>query len=147
MKITGSIKISILMIMLMPAMVFADSPRSHESLAVSPAINIEAITQVILGLILVVGLILAAALVYKKTGRYAQNNIRNLGVMTGFSIGGKERIILVRAGNEQILVGVGPGVIQTLHVLEKPLDNVQEKKDQGRSFIEKLNSELKKITS
>ena len=144
--VTTIIVISFLVILLMPVPVWAVPDRGAESIVTSPAVNIETVTQVIFGLILVIVMILIAGLVYRKTGRYGQNNIRDLGIVTGFSIGGKERIILIRAGNEQILVGVGPGVIQTIHVLETPLDHSRDTKERGRNFIEKLNKELKKIS-
>ena len=44
-----------------------------------------------------------------------------LQVLGGISLGARERIVLVQVGERQILLGIAPGQIQTLHVLEKPL--------------------------
>jgi flagellar protein FliO/FliZ len=46
----------------------------------------------------------------------------NLRVLEGLAIGPRERIVLLQAGEEQIVVGVAPGVIQTLHVLNETVD-------------------------
>ena len=37
-------------------------------------------------------------------------------------LGQKERAVLLKVGNTQILVGVAPGQVNTLHVLTEPLD-------------------------
>jgi flagellar protein FliO/FliZ len=46
-----------------------------------------------------------------------------LKIIGGISMGSRERIVLLQVGSEQLLVGVSPGRINTLHVLEAPLDN------------------------
>ncbi len=40
-------------------------------------------------------------------------------IMSGISLGSRERLILVRVGGEQVLVGVSPAGIRTLHVIGK----------------------------
>lgn len=42
-------------------------------------------------------------------------------VVTALAVGARERIVLVQVGEQQLLVGMGPGHMQTLHVLDKPL--------------------------
>lgn len=43
-------------------------------------------------------------------------------VLASQAVGQRERIVLVQVGETQLLLGVAPGRVETLHVLEKPLD-------------------------
>jgi flagellar protein FliO/FliZ len=43
-------------------------------------------------------------------------------VLADIPLGQKERAVLLKVGQKQILVGVAPGRVNTLHVLEEPLD-------------------------
>lgn len=145
---TGKYLASIFVLFLsVPAAGFGAAARTGDQLVVKSPLNVEVITQVVFSLVLIVSVILIAGVIYRKSGNYARNNIKNLGVITGFSIGSKERIVLIRAGNEQILIGVAPGVIQKIHVLDKPLDSMPEMTDPGKSFIVRLNRELKKANT
>jgi flagellar protein FliO/FliZ len=43
-------------------------------------------------------------------------------VISTLPLGQKERAVLVRVGKQQILLGVAPGRVTTLHVLSEPVD-------------------------
>jgi flagellar protein FliO/FliZ len=43
-------------------------------------------------------------------------------VLAEVPLGQKERAVLLKVGNQQILLGVAPGQVNTLHVLAEPLD-------------------------
>jgi len=45
-----------------------------------------------------------------------------LDVISTLPLGQKERAVLVRVGKQQILLGVAPGRVTTLHVLTEPVD-------------------------
>jgi len=47
---------------------------------------------------------------------------QHIKTLTSVSIGMKEKIALIQVGEQQILVGITPQSINTLLVLEKPLD-------------------------
>jgi flagellar protein FliO/FliZ len=75
----------------------------------SPAQDSLAMTslwQLTLGMLLVLGLILAIAW---------------LRILGGLSMGSRERVVLIQVGETQLLLGVAPGRVQTLHVLEQSL--------------------------
>lgn len=42
-------------------------------------------------------------------------------ILGSTSLGARERVVLLQVGSEQILVGVAPGRVQTLHVLDEPV--------------------------
>lgn len=112
-------------------------------------INMATISQILTSLLFIIVIILLAAFLFRRYSGFSKATNKNLGVVTGFSIGSKERIVLIKAGDQQILVGVGPGVIQKIHVLDAPIidanDEVSRKKVDKESFVSKLSTELKRL--
>lgn len=95
--------------------------------------------QMFLGLALVLGLIVGMAWLIRRMGSITQVGQGALKVVGGLSLGQREKIVLVQIGEEtQILVGLAPGQIRTLHVLDKPISvNTPATKVPG-GFAEKL---------
>ncbi|WP_126453795.1 flagellar biosynthetic protein FliO [Sulfuriflexus mobilis] len=89
-------------------------------------VNVEPVSggtlaQVALGLLLVLCLILAVAWLLKRVGGFSVSGNGALKILGGLSMGARERVVLMQVGEEQILIGVSPGRVQTLHVLNKPV--------------------------
>ncbi len=81
------------------------------------------LTQVTLALIAVLAVIMGLAWLMRRLGHFpgiANNSLRILG---GVSLGGRERVVLIQVGEQQLLLGVAPGRVQTLHVLTAPLSS------------------------
>ncbi len=79
------------------------------------------LAQMVTGLLVVLALIFVAAWLYRRFGRMpfmANGAMKILGVL---SLGTRERIVLLQVGEQQLLVGIAPGQMRTLHVLEEPL--------------------------
>jgi flagellar protein FliO/FliZ len=87
----------------------------------SPVLATERMGQVLTGLLLVLGAIVACAWVVRRMLRMHPGVDGRLRLLGGLSLGPRERIVLVQAGETQLLVGVAPGRVQTLHVLDEPL--------------------------
>ncbi len=81
----------------------------------------QQLAQVLGSLGVVLALVLVLAWLAKRLSRSRTAQTRGLRLVGGISLGAKERIVLVQVGERQLLVGVAPGCLQTLHVLEKPL--------------------------
>lgn len=77
--------------------------------------------QVTLGLALVLLIIGGMAWMLRRYGKLKSSTDGSLKVLGGLSVGPRERVILMQVGEEQVLIGVAPGRVQTLHVLERPL--------------------------
>jgi len=45
----------------------------------------------------------------------------NLRALESIAIGMKERVVLVQAGEKQLLIGVAPGNVRTLHVFDEAI--------------------------
>jgi flagellar protein FliO/FliZ len=81
-----------------------------------------AVPNVLLGLLGVVVVILAVAWVARRVLQIQPTAGGQLRVVGGLSLGPRERVVLIQAGPTQMLLGVSPGRIQTLHVLDAPLE-------------------------
>ncbi len=77
--------------------------------------------QVFLGLLLVIGMIVGVAWLARRFGNFQTDASGGLRVIGGLSMGPRERVVLVQVGDQQLLLGVAPGRVSTLHVLDKPL--------------------------
>lgn len=84
--------------------------------------------EVMLGLLAVVAAIVATAWIGRRVLRLQPGMDSRLRLVGGLSLGPRERIVLVQAGDTQLLVGVAPGRVQTLHVLDQPLAAVPEER-------------------
>lgn len=100
--------------------------------------------QLVLGLIIVLLCIVALAWLAKRFNRLQSTPDGSLQVIGGMSMGARERIVLVQVGNKQLLLGVAPGQINTLHVLDEPLaaDSNAHPGAQGKGFAEKLSAAI-----
>lgn len=88
------------------------------SMAISP-VSTSSLMQVTLGLVAVLVLILALAWLARRFGplQGGSGTVRLLG---GVSLGQRERAVLVQVKDKQLLLGVAPGNVRTLHVFDAP---------------------------
>jgi len=100
------------------------------------------IFQMVAGLLLVLMLVMVIAWMVRRVGGVSLTGGSALSVIGGMSMGARERIVLLQVGEEQILIGVSPGRIQKLHILDKPIE-IKNKKTVSINFAEKLTEILK----
>ncbi|MDH5444607.1 MAG: flagellar biosynthetic protein FliO [Gammaproteobacteria bacterium] len=98
--------------------------------------------QMFFGLLLVLGIIFGMAWFIRRMGSFQQVSHGALRILGGVSLGQRERIVLVQVGDKQLLIGLAPGQIRTLHVLEQSVTSNSIKQEQGSSFADRLQSVL-----
>ena len=91
----------------------------------------------------VIGAIALCAWLLRRVFRMTPGVSRHLKIVAGLPMGTRERIVLLQVGETQLLVGVSPGRIQTLHVLARPLSLGDEKSAGAASFGGELRRFLK----
>ncbi|MGH8143147.1 MAG: flagellar biosynthetic protein FliO [Steroidobacteraceae bacterium] len=74
--------------------------------------------RVMVALILVLAAIFAAAWVSRRVRSVGGARSSSLDVLAQLPLGPRERAVLVRVGEQQLLIGVTTGCIRTLHVLD-----------------------------
>jgi flagellar protein FliO/FliZ len=90
--------------------------------ATAPAdVDAGGLVRVCLSLGVVIALILGAGWVLRRLQGSAVRSGGNLRALESIAIGMKERVVLVQAGDKQLLLGVAPGNVRTLHVFDAPI--------------------------
>ena len=80
------------------------------------------LTQLVLGLLLVLGLIFFLAWMLRRVQQAGPAGKGQVIQLIGSrALGPRDRLMLVQVGNEQILLGLSPGTITALHVLKEPV--------------------------
>lgn len=74
--------------------------------------------RVTLAMILVLGAVMGAAWLARRLRGVSGASTSALEVMAQVSLGARERAVLIRVGERQVLIGVAPGNVRMLHVVE-----------------------------
>ncbi len=90
--------------------------------APAPAeVDAGGLVRVCLSLAVVIALILGAGWVLRRLQGGGVRAGGNLRCIESVAVGMKERVVLVEAGGTQMLLGVAPGSVRTLHVFASPI--------------------------
>jgi flagellar protein FliO/FliZ len=106
----------------------AAAPAASHPFAAPQAIGTPAapgaggLAQVTLALLVVLAAVFAVAWVVRRMRGIGNRVGGAIDVIADIPLGQKERAVLLKVGQKQILVGVAPGRVNTLYVLEEPLD-------------------------
>jgi flagellar protein FliO/FliZ len=79
------------------------------------------LAQVTLSLMLVLAAVFAAAWVVRRLRNFGRPGAGAINIIADVALGQKERAVLIQVGAQQLLVGVAPGRVNTLHVLAEPV--------------------------
>lgn len=103
------------------------------------------LAQLSLGLLLVIGLIfLLAWLARRLQQRLPRGNGNDsIQLVASRALGPRERLLLVQVGNEQVLLGLTPGSIETLHVLQEPISVPDDRPQTVGEFAQRLRQVLR----
>ncbi|MCU1759140.1 flagellar biosynthetic protein FliO [Pseudomonas sp. 14P_8.1_Bac3] len=109
----------------LPFSVLAAEPVATATTAAAPAVSggvAGQLTQLVLGLLLVLGLIFFLAWLLRRVQQAGPAGKGQVIELIGSrALGPRDRLMLVQVGNEQILLGLSPGTITALHVLKEPV--------------------------
>lgn len=99
----------------LPAFAWAQAEPALEP-AISPA---GSLFQVFVGLVFVLGLIVATGWVTRRFGLARGGSNALLQVVSSASVGTRERVVVVEVGDAWLVVGVAPGSVNALMTLPK----------------------------
>jgi flagellar protein FliO/FliZ len=89
---------------------------------VTTATSAGGVVQMIVGLVIVLGILLGGAWLLRRFVSLPATANSPLKIVTGLSLSPRDRLVVIQVGERQLLLGLSPGRISTLHVLEQPLD-------------------------
>ncbi len=90
--------------------------------AASPAPGLGQLVKLVVGLLVVVGVIFLLARALPRLGGMQPLDSGRFRVVASLPVGQRERVVLLQVGDRQMMVGVAPGRVNTLHVLDEPLE-------------------------
>lgn len=79
------------------------------------------VVQLVLGLLLVIGLIFLLAWVMRRVQQIVPRGGQVIKIVATQALGPRDRLVLVQVGGEQVLLGLTPGTITSLHVMKEPV--------------------------
>ncbi len=127
--------LSLLLLPVMAHSVVESDEKTAPKIAVSP-VGMETLFSTVGGLLLILVLIFGIAWAFKRYTHLPKGRGQNMRVVGGVSLGPRERVVVVEIDDTRLVLGVAPGRVQTLHVLN-------EKKSEASDFADQLKNELK----
>ncbi|MFC1750698.1 flagellar biosynthetic protein FliO [Pseudomonadota bacterium] len=108
----------------------------------SPA---DQILKMVVGLIVVLIFIFIIAWLAKNYMGFSPSSNSALKPIAGVSVGQKERVVLLQVSDRQVLVGVSPGSVNMLYVLDKESEVDVTVGAHTNVFAEKLKASMNKL--
>jgi flagellar protein FliO/FliZ len=102
----------------------ADSAQKQLGVSVSP-LGADSLLSTVGGLLLVLAIIIGGAWLFKRYGQLPMGGKGIVRVVGGASVGPRERVVVVEVENQRLLLGVAPGQVRTLHILQGPEQGFQ----------------------
>ncbi|QHF31155.1 flagellar biosynthetic protein FliO [Pseudomonas sp. R32] len=96
------------------------------------------LTQLVLGLLLVLGLIFFLAWLLRRVQNAAPGSGQVIEILGSRALGPRDRLLLVQVGKEQILIGHSPGTIEALHVMAEPIEVPASARQATPEFAQRL---------
>jgi len=94
--------------------------------ATPPPVGSNEVADVGLSLLLIIAVILIVAYLFKRAQAVRGRDGDIMRVLATQPLGPKERILLVEIAGKQLVLGQTSSQIQTLHVLDEPLENIAQ---------------------
>ena len=88
----------------------------------APVVSAGGLASVTLALLVVLAAVFALAWLARRMRTFGARAAGALEILASMPLGAKERAVLVKVGDAQILLGIAPGRINALHVLERPVE-------------------------
>jgi len=101
--------------------------------------NTTYLVQVLGSLLLVFGYLFGFVFLLKKMNRLPVSERKAIRVLSSVKVGSREKIMLVEAGEHQLLVGVAAGNIRTLYVFGDTADGAGDAASPGADFASPLH--------
>ena len=105
-------------------------------------LTVGSMAQLTLSLIAIVALILAISWVLKRLKLAGPRGTGEIAVIDQVSVGPRERIVLVRVGESQVLIGIGASGLVALTPLAAPI--VLKGGTQAPAFADRLRDFMKR---
>lgn len=114
------------------------------TLPVSPGVGGGDILSVSISMFIVVAVIMVLGWFYSRSRMIGGGGSNVINVVATRALGPKERLMVVEVADQQLLVGMTPSGVQTLHVFDKPVC-VAEEAGNPVGFASRLRTAFQEI--
>ncbi len=135
---------SVVMMTALPALLLA-APVASETIPGLPAstTGTGVVVEMVVVLAAVILLILGLGWLIKRVGHFPAAGKGMVRILGGVSLGPREKAVIVEAGNRRLLVGVAPGRVQTLCLLDdSDLELDPDREASTSDFSTQLDAQL-----
>ena len=98
--------------------------------------------QFFAGLAVVILCIVGLAWLLKRAGGLQASAHGALRIVDGIALSARERVVLVQVGDKQVLLGVAPGRVSAVHVLDEPVETRAGDRPATGNFAARLRDVL-----
>lgn len=134
-----SVQATLVALCVLPFYAVADTPVAEGGRTGGGADTLGTMVSLGLGLLAVVALIFACAWLLRRMNGLTGMNNQSMKVVSVMALGARERIALIDVAGTQLLVGITPTAIRTLHVFDEPVVSTEGKPVSGE-FARRLQS-------
>lgn len=94
--------------------------------------------QVVGSFVVVILLLVGVLVILRRFNGVSGQMSGNMRVLSSVGVGQRERAVLLQVGDQQILVGVGPGNVRKIHVFDEPVVDPKETSTPNFSAVWKV---------
>lgn len=94
--------------------------------------------QVVGSFVVVILLLVGVLVMLRRFNGVSGQMSGNMRVLSSVGVGQRERAVLLQVGDQQILVGVGPGNVRKIHVFDEPVVDPKETSTPNFSAVWKV---------
>lgn len=142
--ITYSLRKVILLLLAIVAAPVLAADNSSTGQNASDLLAVDSLLRVSGGLLLVLLMMVLVFWLMKRAQVFKGGLHSELKVLGAISVGQREKLVLAQVGDAQILLGVAPGRVNKIHVLDKPLAVEKTAAADEQSFASRLEGLLSK---
>jgi len=110
--------------------------------AVTGIVGGSEVLSMVMSLVIIVAAILALAWLFSRSKLAATGGRDSIQIVASRALGTKERLLLVEVGDQQLLVGMTPTQVNTLHVFDGRVVEVEPQTMAGNGFAARLRTTL-----
>jgi flagellar protein FliO/FliZ len=106
--------------------------------------------KVVVAMVIILGIIAGLAILLRKFNFIEGNDSAVISIIGAISLGNKDRVFLLKVGEEQIVVGASPGNIQKLYVMKKNVvrqEKTASRQENTKGFSEVIQALTKGVHS
>ncbi|MBW7470361.1 flagellar biosynthetic protein FliO [Marinobacter sp. M216] len=132
-----------LSVLFLASPVFAEETvKAEQSAPVRAPDTMGTLVSLGVGLLAVIAIIYGCAWIIRRMNGMTGMNNNAIKVVSVMALGARERLALIEVGGQQILLGITPSAIRTLHVFDEPV--VDASNPPSGDFARRLQSMIGK---